>query len=356
MKAFEYVRPTTPEEAVRALAGSDSTAVLSGGTDLLSRMKDYVTSPKRVVYINDIKSLRGVSGDPRSGGITIGAGTRLAEIVTHQGIKTHYPALWQATLEVGTPQIRNMATVGGNLLQRPRCWYYRNGFGLLGGKKEGQDLVRELEGPYTPLPVSPLGIKPDTNLVHEGDNRYHAIFMTDGDALYVSPSSLAVALIALGAKATVQSGEGERTVAVEDLYQVPKTPKDRELTIKPDELLTKITVPEARGKNAAYEVRQKRAHDWPLVMAAVNLTMDGNRVSNARVVLYGVAPIPWRSKAAEQVITGQEVSMDTAAKAGEASVEGAKPLSMNGYKVPLTKTVVKRALLAAVGNRYWEEG
>ena len=329
MKAFEYASPATPELAVQALAGRDA-AALSGGTDILSRMKDYVTSPQRVVYLKDIKALSGISGDAKSGGLTIGAGTTLADVLHHTGIAGSYPALLQATREVGTPQIRHMATVGGNLLQRPRCWYYRSGFGIL-GMKDGKSLVRE------------------------GDNRYHAIFQTDGNALFVSPSSLAVPLVALGARATILGAEGERSIPVEKLYQVPRTQDDRELAIAPGELLTKIIIPEAKGKNAAYEARQKRAHDWPLVMAAVSLQTDGDRVSEARVVIYGVAPIPWRSKAAEDALRGKAITVDSATAAGAAAVEDAKPLSMNGYKVPLTRAVVKRALLAAVGNRYWEE-
>jgi xanthine dehydrogenase YagS FAD-binding subunit len=329
MKAFEYAGPTSVEDAVKLLGGSGSAEALSGGTDLISRMKDYVTSPERVVYLKGVKSLSGITGDPMSSGLTVGAGTTLAELLDHKGVKGSYPALWQAASEVGTPQIKNMATVGGNLLQRPRCWYFRAGHGLL-ARKEGKSLVRS------------------------GDNRYHSIFMTDGDALFVCPSSLAVPLVALGAKATVLGARGERTVPVEDLYQVPKTEGDRELTVAPGELLTRVVIPAARGKNATYEVRQKQAHDWPLVMASVNLSMDGDRVSGARVVLYGVAPKPWRSEAAERAITGKSVSMDSAAAAGAAAVEGARPLSMNGYKVTLTRNVVKRALLAAVGNRYWE--
>ena len=330
MKAFEYAGPTSAEEAVKLLDGPEDSAALSGGTDLLSRMKDYVTSPARVVYLKDIKALAGISGDAGSEGLTIGAETLLADIVAHKGLHQAYPALWQATLEVGTPQIRNMATIAGNLLQRPRCWYYRAGNGLL-ALKDGKSLVRE------------------------GDNRYHSIFLTDGNALYVNPSSLAVPLIALDARATILGARGERTVKVEDLYQVPKKDGDRELTIAPGEVLTKVVIRATKGKNASYEARQKQAHDWPLVLASVHLTMDGAKVSKARVVLGGVAPIPWRSEAAEKAIEGKEVSLETAARAGEAAAEGAKPLSMNGYKVTLTKNVVKRALLAAVGNRYWEE-
>jgi len=327
MNAFDFVAPTSVEDAVKLLSGQN-TAALAGGTDLISRIKDQVTAPQRVVYLKDIKANSAISGDPGSG-LTIGAGTLLAAIVEHKAVREAYPALWQSTTEVGTPQIRNMATLGGNLLQRPRCWYFRAGNGLL-GMKDGKSLVRG------------------------GDNRYHAIFTTDGDALYVNPSSLAVPLIALGATATIAGPKGERTVPVEELYQVPKTDKDSELTVAPGELLTKVMIPPAKGKNASYEVRQKQAHDWPLVLASVNLTMDGDKVSGSRVVIYGVAPVPWRSSAAEKSITGKPITMETAAVAGEAATLGAMPLSMNAYKVSLTKTAVKRALLAAAGNRYWE--
>ena len=180
MKAFEYAAPGTIDDAVKLL-GTPGAAALSGGTDLISRMKDYVTSPNRVVYLKDIKAIAGISGDARASGLTIGANTRLTDIVDSPVIREAYPALWQATVEIGSPQIRNMATVGGNLLQRPRCWYFRAGHGLL-ALKDGKSLVRA------------------------GDNRYHAIFMTDGDALFVTPSSLAVALSALDA-----AGDDHRT-------------------------------------------------------------------------------------------------------------------------------------------------
>ena len=272
----------TIEDALKLLA-TPNAAALSGGTDLISRMKDYVTSPDRVVYLKEIKALAGISGDPKSAGLTIGAGTRLSEIVAHPGIREAYPALYQATREVGSPQIRNMATLGGNLLQRPRCWYFRGGNGLL-AMKDGKSLVRA------------------------GDNRFHAIFMTDGDALFVSPSSLAVALSALDGQATIAGPKGERTVKIEDLYQVPKRESDSELTIQPGEILTKVTVPPAKGKNASYEARHKQAQDWPLVLTSVNLAMDGDTVTAAKVFLYGVAPIPWRSAAAERAITGKRVT------------------------------------------------
>ncbi len=183
MKAFEYAAPATVDDAVKLLGGPNAVA-LSGGTDLIGRMKDYVTSPDRVVYLKDIKELAGISGDARAGGLTIGAGTRLSDIVAPSGDPRVLPGTLagdrRGRLAV---QIRNMSTVGGNLLQRPRCWYFRAGFGLL-GMKDGKSLVRA------------------------GDNRYHAIFMTDGDALFVSPSSLAVALIALDGQATLTRAQG----------------------------------------------------------------------------------------------------------------------------------------------------
>lgn len=329
MNAFDFAAPTSVEDAVKLLSGPD-TAALSGGTDLLGRIKDEVFSPARVIYLKDVKPLAGISGDPGAG-MTIGAGTPLAAIVDCKPLRESYPALWQSTLEVGTPQIRNMATLGGNLLQRPRCWYFRAGNGLL-AMKDGKSLVRE------------------------GDNRYHAIFMTEGDALFVCPSSLAVPLVALGATATITGPKGERIVPVENLYQVPKTDKDSELTVAPGELLTRVMIPPARGKNASYEVRQKQAHDWPLVLASVNLTMDGDTVKDSRIIIYGVAPVPWRSKNAERELAGKTVTMETATAVGNAAAMGAKPLSMNAYKVGLTKTAVKRALLAATspGKCYWE--
>ncbi len=327
MKAFEYASPSTLDLALKALAAPSSEA-LSGGTDLLCRMKDDVAAPERLVYLKDVKDLAGVKGSAAEG-VTIGAGTLLASVVASEAVKASYPALWQTTLEVGTPQIRNMATVGGNLLQRPRCWYFRNGFGLL-AMQEGKSLVRL------------------------GDNRYHSIFMTDGDALFTSPSSLAVPLIALGATATIVGPNGERTLPVEDLYRAPRTDKQRELTIEPGEILTKVTIPPAKGKNASYEIRAKQSHDWPIVLASVNLTLEGETVSAAKIMLYGVAPIPWRSAAAEQALIGKKLSVETAEDAGKAAVKNAQPLSMNQFKVSLTTTAVKRALLTAGGMKYWE--
>lgn len=190
-------------------------------------------------------------------------------------------------------------------------------------------------------------------MVRNGDNRYHAIFQTDGDALFVCPSSLAVPLVALGAVATIQ-GDGKRVVPVEQLFRSPKSSQESELTVKPGELLVSVMIPPAKGKNASYETRWKQSHDWPLSLCSVNLTMDGDKVADARIVLGAVAPVPLRSAEAEDAIRGKPVTLETAEAAARAAVASAKPLSMNAYKVGLTQTVVKRALLSTVGQRYWE--
>jgi len=349
MKAFEYASPTGVDQAVRALAGAESGEALAGGTDLLCRMKDYISNPERVVDLRHLEddTFRAIAED-RNNGLVLGGGTRLVDLVKHETIQARYPAITQAARSIGTPQIRNMATLGGNLLQRPRCWYYRAGFGLLGGKRESESLVRQLEGEYAPYNID----EPEpVHLVRAGDNRYHAIFMTDGDALYVNPSSLAPALIALGAEAEIVGPEGKRTVAVRDLYTIPRTEEDRELTLSPDEVLARVLLPKPAGRNATYEIRQKQSHDWPLVLASVALAMNGETVQSASIVLGAVAPIPYQAKAAEAAITGKPLNAETAAAAGKAATEGAKPLSKNGYKVNLAQVAVRRALLRAAGEK-----
>jgi xanthine dehydrogenase YagS FAD-binding subunit len=328
MKAFEYASPATVSDAVKALAGSDDAAALAGGTDLINRMKDGVTSPKRVV---SLKKVEGIDRIDKEAG-SVGAGVTLAQVLADAELCAAVPAIAQAIREVGTPQIRNMATIGGNLLQRPRDWYYRNGFGLL-GQAEGSE----------------------AHLLRAGDNRYAAIYMTEGDALYVNSSSLAPPLIALGGKATLEGPEGRRMIDVLDLYRVPKAAGESELTLKPGEVLTHVIGEDPAGwKNASYEVRHKAAHDWPLVLVSVACRMDGETVKEARVVLGSVAPVPIVCPFAAEAITGKAITAETAEAAGKASASRAKPLSKNAYKVKLVEVAVKRALLAAVGDRYWE--
>jgi len=329
MQAFEYASATKKEQ-IATLLGDDG-AVLAGGTDLLALMKDYVVTPKRLVNIKQIDGLRGVSYNANSG-LRIGALTTLAELAESKGL-TAYPVLAEAALEAASVQIRNVATVGGNMCQRPRCWYYRNGMGLLPTTKDGKSMVVE------------------------GDNRYAAILGNDGPAYFVSPSTIAPVLIAYGAKIRLYSakasGSGVRELPLEKFFVIPTSEGQREHDIKPDEIVMEIIVPvpSKNVKASSYEVRQRAAFDWPLSMASVALEMDGNTVKSARVVLGHVAPVPWISPEAADALVGKPVNNDTAMAAANAAVAKAKPLSRNKYKVTLTKAAVKRAVLNAAAGR-----
>lgn len=326
MQAFEYANPTTLQEAVGLLGKRwGDTDVLAGGTDLLALMKDYVETPKRVVNIKGIRELGGIRKTP--GGLRIGALVTLDELLKSADVKAAYPALVEAARGVASPQIRNMGTVGGDLCQRPRCWYYRLGYGLL-ASKDGQSVVPE------------------------GDNRYHAIFDNNGPAYFVSASSFGPALVALGAKLKLASASGNREVPAEKFFVIPQAEGQREIALQPGEILTEIIVPAAAGaRNATYEVRQREMLDWPLATASVALQMKGNAVGSARIVLGHVGPAPHRALAAEKALAGKAVNQTTAGQAAEAAVQGARPLSMNGYKVQLARVAVKRALLAAARGK-----
>jgi xanthine dehydrogenase YagS FAD-binding subunit len=325
MQAFEYVSPTTVQEAVSLLGSSWTDAqVLAGGTDLITLMKEYLATPKRVVNIKGIKELAGVS--KTGAGLRIGALATVDELMNSAAVCTEYPALIQAARGISSPQIRNMGTAGGDLCQRPRCWYFRNGHGLL-AMKNGKSLV---EG---------------------GQNEFHAIF-GNGPARFVSPSSFGPALIALGATVKLVGPSGPRTVEVAKFFVSPTAENQREVDLKPNEILTEIIVPPAKGsKNATYEVRQKEALDWPLAAAAVNLTMKGSSVASAKIVFGHVAPTPWAATAAEAMLVGKSITEDVATEAGKAAVQGAKPLSGNEYKVQLASVAVKRALMAAATGK-----
>ena len=323
MQAFEYASPKTTEEAVKLLASDwGQTEVLAGGTDLVSLMKDYVSAPNRVVSVKDVKELRSIEYKSGSG-LRLGATVTLQELIDSPDVKRNCAALVEAAEGVSSQQIRAMGTVGGDLLQRPRCWYYRAGYGLLA----------QLNG---------------KSLVPDGDNRYHAILGNSGPAYFVNPSSLAPILIALGARVKLVGPGGPRELDVDKLFVTPSNDQGREHAIKPNEVLTEIVVPHHAGaKSAVYEVRQKEALDWPLAAAAVVLHMEGQTVKGARVVLGHVAPVPWLSPEAEEALAGKTIGEDVADQAGKAAVSKATPLSKNAYKVQLARVAVKRAVVAA---------
>ncbi len=321
MKSFAYVNPANVQEAVAALGSERGRVIpLAGGMDLVSLMKDYIATPERVV---NVKRLDATIADAPDGGLRIGAAARLVDVEAHARVAKDYRAVAQAAGEVGTPQIRNLGTVGGNLLQRPRCWYFRNEeFPCL--KKGGARCYSV-----------------------DGENQFHAI-LGGGPCHIVHPSSLAVPLMAFGATFHIVGPRGERAVPADEFFELPDRNMYGESVLRSDELVTAVTLPAPAGRRSAtYEVRFKQSHDWPIAFASVTLQMQGNTVSDARVVMGAVAPVPWRSQAAEDVLKGQTLDEVVAVKAAEAALERATPMTQNAYKVQVAKTAVKRAILAA---------
>jgi len=323
MKAFSYVNPTTEKDAVAALGSEfEKTLPIGGGQDLLARLKDYITQPDRVV---NVKNALAATVTRENNGLRLGAALKIADLAEHADVARMYPAVTAAAIEIGTPQIRNQGTVGGNLNQRPRCWYFRN-----------EEFVCLKKGGDTCFSIT-------------GENQFHAIF-GGGPSYIVHPSSLAVPFVAYGATFRVIGPNGERLVPAADYFTSPRVNVRVENVLAPNELLTHVILPPPGAvKSGHYEVRYKASHDWPIAFATVLLTMSGTTIQGARVVMGAVAPIPWRSQAAEQALAGRTMSEETATAAAEAAVQGARPLARNGYKIQVAKTAVKRAILRAAG-------
>lgn len=318
MKNFEYIAPTDTLVATQALSAEPGvTAVLAGGTDLVSLLKQGIETPTRVVSLRNIPVLRGISKS--GGGLRIGAMATVDELLASKAAAP-YRSLQAAARGITAPQVRAVGTVVGDLLQRPRCWYFRNGYGLL-AMHDGESLVPN------------------------GENRYHAILGNKGPAYFVSASSFGPALVSLGATVTVAGPEGERRMSVADLFRTPDSESERETSLMANEIVTEINVPSVSGwKTATYEVRQRQLLDWPLATASVAVRERGGRVSDARVVLGHVAPTPWRSSEAETALQGKSLGEDAGAEAGKAAVAAATPLSQNKAKVQLASVAVKRAV------------
>lgn len=326
MKAFEYVNPTDVRSATAALAeAGEHGKAMAGGIDLLGELKDYIRTPDVVVNLKTIPGLNAIQSDGK--GLHLGALVRLFEIVEHPAIREKYAALADAAGVVGTPQIRNVGTLGGNLCQRPRCWYYRD-----------EEVVCLKKGGTICYAAN-------------GENQYHAI-IAGGPSYIVHPSDTAPALIALNASVQIAGPKGMRTVPLERFFILPTDDFRRENILEPGEIVTRVSIPmPAAGTRSHYlKIRQKESFDWALSGAAVALTMNGDTVKDCRVVLSGVAPIPWRSKEAEAVLRGKTLTPELADKAGAAAVSIAKPLAKNQYKVPLTHNTVRLAVLTAAGK------
>ena len=332
MKSFEWTNPATINEAVKLLATSPSTDIdeaprpLAGGQDLLTTMKDYTSRPARIVNLKNIPGLNKITLNAR--GLTIGALVTLTELEEHEGVRKSYPGLAEAAHSIATPQIRNLGTVGGNLCQRPRCWYFRlEEVNCL--KKGGSECYAAT-----------------------GENKYNAI-IAGGPSYIVHPSDLAPMLLALGARVTAVGAQGKRIVPLDKFFTLPDQGNiRRENVLKNDEIITEIYVPaSALASSSSYlKFKERESLDFALasVAAAVQLAPD-KTVRAARIVLGGVAPIPWRVPDAEKYLVGKTVNADVLAEAAKIALADAKPLEKNAYKVPLTQTLVRRAVAKAAG-------
>ena len=338
MKSFEYARPTTEAEAVEFLGETGiQTAILAGGTDLTSLMRAELVSPSRVVDLKQIPSLQQVTR--LEGGVQIGALVTLADLVKNPLLDS-YRSLFDVVDGVRSIQVQGSGTIGGDLCHLPNCWYFRNGYGLL-GHENGVSL-------------------PET-----GDNRYHAIFGNEGTAKFVNASRFAPALMTWGAKVRIvgpsnKTNSRDRSsgssvdaewIPLEYFYVTPKTDRQGNTILKSGQFVSHIWLPDANQiSSATYEVLQMEGLDWPLAAASVCLNVEAGNVRDASIVMGHVAPIPWVADDASRWLIGQQLNDETAGSAGDVAVMSAKPLSMNEYKVQIARTAVKRALLKATGQ------
>ena len=325
MKGFDYYKVTTVSQAAALLDRYKETAVLlGGGSDRLAMMKDRLEgaklkSPRHVLDITGVKEMSYIKEEKDR--LKIGAATTLSEIGSSAILGEKYPVIAQAAAQVGVPQIRNVATLGGNLCQRPRCWYFRGRLFV--------DCLRKGGG---------------TCYAQAGENQYHAIFGNDTCCM-VHPSDMAVALAAFGAKVEIAVARGRRTVPIDQFYVKPEKSILKETILLPMELVTGVEVPSPPpgSKGVFLKLKERQAFDFAIVSVAAAVVLKGDTVSEARLVLGGVAPFPYRARATEAALKGKKLK-DGLGAAVKAAVEGATPLSNNGYKVKATQGIVEEAL------------
>ncbi|HEX8176374.1 MAG TPA: FAD binding domain-containing protein [Pyrinomonadaceae bacterium] len=323
MNRFEWTDAATVKEAVAQLNGR--AVVKAGGVDLLDRLKEGLEAPERLVNIRNIRGLDRI--EENRNGLSIGPLVTLTRLSEDRLLLERYRALALAAGRAATPQIRNMATVGGNLLQRPRCWYFRQEE-FHCGRKGGERCF-----------------------ALDGENQYHAIFDNQLCAI-VHPSALAVPLMALGARVVLTSSKGTREVELERFFLTPEQNILRENVIAPDELITEVKVPPSQPSTRSFYIKQgeKESFDWPVADVAVVLQTKGNVCQKASIVLGAAAPVPWRAKSAENSLAGKIVNEQSAREAARLCMEGATPLAQNAYKLPVFEAIVRRAILKTVSS------
>lgn len=326
MNRFEVITPADLASASQLLA-QDGHVAFAGGVDVVDLSKQGIVSPTALVNLKGLKELGGIEVRP-SGELRLGATAKLSEVAEHPAIRARFTAIAEAAGETATAQIRNLGTVGGNLLQRPRCWYFRN------------------------PDVNCLKKGGDTCYAISGLNRYHAI-LGGGPAFIVHPSNLAPALIAMRASATIVGPAGERTVELEKFFTLPAVDPKRENSLKSGEIVTEVIVPASPSSVRSHylEAREKQSFDWPLVSVAIAIDRapGAKTVRDARVVMGAVAPVPWRSPEAEAALKGGPLDESRARAAAEAALKNAQPMSDNAYKVVIAKVIVRRAIMSAAG-------
>ena len=323
MKTFSNANPRDVQQAVKlaqdAHKGGKAVSFSGGGSDLLGLVKERIVKPDVIVSLRGLSNANQIAS--AATGLTIGGETTLDEISRHATIKQQYAVLAEAAGSVATPQIRNVGTIAGNVAQRPWCWYFRNGFPCY--KAGGNQCFS-----------------------FAGENEFHAIF-GGGPSYIVHPSDTAPALMALGATFRVVGPGGERRIPASEFFVLPRVNAQQENVLGNEDVIASVQVPalKANTRSTYTKILDREAWTHAVVSAAVVLEMDQQVVRRASVVLGGVAPIPWRLPEVEKMLTGQRITEELAAKAGEAAVAGARALSKNGYKIPLTKNMVKRTLV-----------
>ncbi len=326
MMPFNYQRATAADEAVHAVSARGA-KFLGGGTNLVDLMKYNVEHPTTLI---DVTHLDLVQITTTNGATLIGAGVRNSDLANHETIRTNYPLLSQALLSGASPQLRNMATTGGNLLQRTRCYYFMD----------------------TTFPACNKRTPGSGCAAIKGFNRIHAILGASDQCIATNPSDMSVALAALNATIHVTGPKGKRTIAIADFHRLPGTTPQLDTNLQPDELITAVELPTSKFAKHSYylKVRDRQSYAFALVSVAAGLEMSSNTIQSAGLALGGVALKPWRSLEAEKFLVGTVASADAFRKAADLAVAGAKPYEHNAFKVELARQSIVRALtLAAQG-------